>query len=128
MTPVTVLVVFLGGALGAPARYLTDRAVQARLTGRGGTFPWGTFTVNVSGSLILGCLSAAGAVHGLPADVGLLLGTGFCGGLTTFSTFSYETVKLLERGALTAAGLNALGSLAAGLAAAALGYTLVSAL
>ncbi|MHA6761075.1 fluoride efflux transporter CrcB [Streptacidiphilus sp. PAMC 29251] len=124
----TVLMVFLGGAVGAPTRYLTDRAVQSRLAARGGGFPWGTFTVNVSGSLILGCLSAAGAVHGLPADLALLLGTGFCGGLTTFSTFSYETVKLLERGAPTSAALNALTSLAVGLAAAAAGYALVSAL
>jgi CrcB protein len=125
MTPLSVLMVFLGGAMGAPARYLTDRAVQSR---HGGVLPWGTFTVNVAGSLILGCLAAAGAQHGLPGDIGLLLGTGFCGGLTTFSTYGYETVRLLERGAFGAAALNALGSLAAGLGAAALGYAVVCAL
>jgi CrcB protein len=125
MTPITVLMVFLGGAVGAPVRYLTDRAVQSR---HDGAFPWGTFTVNIAGSLILGCLAAAGTDHGLPADLGLLLGTGFCGGLTTFSTFSYESVKLFERGSIAAAARNALGSLAAGLAAAALGYALVAAI
>ncbi|MEZ0092889.1 fluoride efflux transporter CrcB [Streptacidiphilus sp. EB129] len=118
-----VLMVFLGGMIGAPARYLADRAVQAR---HESVFPWGTYAVNIAGAFVLGCLGAATARHGLPSDVGLLLGTGFCGGLTTFSTFSFETVRLLETGSLAEAGLNALGSLATGLAAAAAGYALVA--
>lgn len=119
------LLVFLGGAVGAPARYLADRAVQAR---HQGDFPWGILAVNAVGSLILGCLGAAVVHDHLATDLALLLGTGFCGGLTTFSTFGYDTVRLLESGAHRKAALNALGSLALGLAAAAAGYALVGAL
>jgi CrcB protein len=119
-----VLLVFLGGALGAPLRYLVDRAVQAR---HDSVFPWGTLAVNLVGSFVLGALTGASVAHGLPRDVVLLLGTGLCGGLTTFSTFGYETVRLLEDGSLAEAGLNALGSLLLGLGAAAAGYALLAA-
>ncbi|WP_377268602.1 fluoride efflux transporter CrcB [Peterkaempfera sp. SMS 1(5)a] len=119
-----VLLVFLGGAVGAPLRYLVDRAVQKR---HDSVFPWGTLVVNLVGCLILGAVTAAAAVDGLPSDLSLLLGTGVCGGLTTFSTFGYETVRLLENGSLAEAGLNALGSLFTGLAAAAVGYAAVAA-
>lgn len=118
-----VLMVFLGGMIGAPLRYLTDKAVQAR---HDSVFPVGTLTVNVVGSFILGALAGTAAAHGLPSSVMLLLGTGLCGGLTTFSTFSFETVRLLEDGSLAEAGLNALGSLLLGLAAAAAGYVLLT--
>lgn len=118
-----VLVVFLGGMIGAPLRYLTDKAIQGR---HDSVFPLGTLTVNIMGSFILGALAAATAAHGLPPSVMLLLGTGLCGGLTTFSTFTFETVRLLEDGSLAEAGLNALGSLLLGLAAAAAGYALLT--
>ncbi|AXI76350.1 fluoride efflux transporter CrcB [Peterkaempfera bronchialis] len=118
-----VLMVFLGGMIGAPLRYLTDKAVQAR---HDSVFPWGTLTVNIAGSFILGSIAGAGAAHGLPADLMLFLGTGICGGLTTFSTFTFETVRLLEDGSLAEAGLNALGSLLLGLGAAAAGYALLT--
>jgi CrcB protein len=118
---VTVLLVLLGGMIGAPARYLTDRAVQAR---HDSVFPWGTFVANMAGSLILGFLLGAEHHLGLPSSVLLLLGTGFCGGLTTFSTFGYETLRLLEDGAIGEAGLNVIGSLAIGVLAAWLGYRL----
>ncbi|MFJ6213243.1 fluoride efflux transporter CrcB [Streptomyces sp. NPDC092296] len=119
-----LLMVFLGGMLGAPLRYLTDRAVQSR---HDSVFPWGTFAVNITGAFVLGALTGAGAAHGLPTDTLLLLGTGVCGGLTTFSTFTFETVRLLEDGSLAEAGLNALGSLLLGLGAAAAGYALLTA-
>jgi CrcB protein len=112
----TVLLVLLGGLVGAPARYLTDVTVQ-RLHDT--VFPWGTWTVNVAGSCVLGLVASAA-----PDWVVTLAGTGFCGALTTFSTFGYETVRLAEEGELTAAAANVVGSVAAGLAAAALGWWL----
>jgi CrcB protein len=121
----TVLLVLAGGMIGAPARYLTDRFVQAR---HDSVFPWGTFVINVAGSALLGFLLGAQRHLGLPAHAVDLLGTGLCGGLTTFSTFGYETLRLLEDGAITEAGLNLLGSLLAGVAAAALGFALAMAL
>ncbi|WP_327071037.1 fluoride efflux transporter CrcB [Kitasatospora sp. NBC_01302] len=118
-----VLMVFLGGILGAPLRYLIDRAVQSR---HDSVFPWGTFLINVSGAFVLGAVTGAGHAHGLPGDAVLLLGTGVCGALTTFSTFTFETVRLLEEGSLAEAGLNVVGSLAVGLPAAAAGYALLT--
>ncbi len=113
--------VVLGAAVGAPARYLTDRALQTRQARRGGVFPWGTFVVNVVGSLLLGLI--AGRVSA-PAQA--LIGTGFCGALTTYSTFSYETLRLAEAGSLLYAVLNVAGSVTAGVAAAAAGAWLGS--
>lgn len=115
----TVLLVLLGAAVGAPLRYLTDRAVAAR---HDSLFPWGTFLVNVAGCLLLGFLGAAGT--GAPAPVMALLGTGLCGALTTYSTFGYETVRLIQAGATGYALANVLASLVAGLAAAGAGALL----
>ncbi|MBX9425132.1 MULTISPECIES: fluoride efflux transporter CrcB [Streptomyces] len=107
------LLVVAGAAVGAPLRYLTDRAMKARF---GPGFPWGTFTVNVVGSFALGLLAGVAS-----AQAYLLLGTGLCGALTTYSTFSYETYALYEGGAKGYAALNVAGSLAAGLGAVWLG-------
>lgn len=112
MTP---LLVALGAAIGAPTRYFTDRFLQAR---RASDFPWGTFVVNALGSLILGGIVGAGVTGGIAAVVG----TGFCGALTTYSTFSFETVRLLQARSLGLAALNVVGSLAVSLGAASLGY------
>ncbi|HEV7789621.1 MAG TPA: fluoride efflux transporter CrcB [Pseudonocardia sp.] len=117
----TVLLVLLGGATGAPLRYLADRVVQSR---HDSGFPWGTFTVNTVGSLILGVVLGSTASPHLVA----LIGTGFCGALTTYSTFGYETVSLAGRRALLYATLNAFGSVAAGLGAAGLGLAIGAAL
>lgn len=119
MVAVTVLLVALGAAVGAPLRYLIDRAVQAR---HDSLFPWGTFAVNVVGSLILGVLAGGASAH-----VSALLGTGLCGALTTYSTFGYETIRLLEERARTFAVLNAAGSVVAGLGAAVVGFTIAQA-
>lgn len=121
----TLVLVLVGGAIGAPLRYLTDLLVQSR---HDGVFPWGTFAVNVAGSLGLGVLAGAAAAGPAPAWLAPLLGVGLCGALTTFSTFGYETVRLLEAGSLLAAAANSLGSLVAGLGACAGGYATTVAL
>jgi CrcB protein len=122
MTP---LLVVLGAMVGAPARYLTDRYIQAR---HDTVFPWGTFTVNVVGSFTLGLLTAAASRHGLPKPVVAVAGTGFCGALTTYSTFSYETVRLLQDRSHFYALANVVASIIAGLGAAVCGAALAMAL
>ncbi|WP_043467166.1 fluoride efflux transporter CrcB [Kitasatospora sp. MBT66] len=119
------LLVVLGAAVGAPLRYLTDRAVQSR---HDSVFPWGTFTVNVVGCLVLGLVTGAVAAGAASSQVQLLLGTGLCGALTTYSTFSYETLRLVEGGAGRYALVNVLGSVVAGLAAVYAGAGLAGAL
>jgi fluoride exporter len=120
----SALLVALGAAVGAPLRYLVDRAVQAR---HDSVFPWGTFAVNVAGCLVLGFLAGGSAAHALPGAVGTLLGTGFCGALTTYSTFGFETVRLLSDGARLYAVLNAVASVVAGLGAAFCGIAVAQA-
>ena len=120
------LLVGAGAAVGAPLRYLTDRIVQSRL--RTTAFPFGTFTVNIIGSLLLGALVAATLARATPSDLQILLGTGFCGALTTYSTFSYETVRLMENRSLRPAVCNAAGTLTVGITAAAAGFAAVSSL
>ncbi len=119
----TLLMVALGAAVGAPARYLTDRAVQRR---HERVLPWGTISVNVIGSLILGALTGAGSAVS-PAVVALL-GTGFCGALTTYSTFSFETWRLLEEESYGSAVANVVVSVVAALAAVVVGYAATAAL
>lgn len=119
----TVLLVAVGAAFGAPLRYLTDRAVQTRhSTG----LPWGTFTVNMIGSLLLGGLT--GAATALDPAVSALLGVGLCGALTTYSTFSYETLRLIEDRVPARAVANLAASVVLGVAAAALGWLIGQAL
>lgn len=95
MTFTAALLVLLGGAVGAPARYLVDAWFKLR---RPGAFPAGTLAVNVAGTLLLGFVGALVNRGGAPGWVSTLVGTGFCGALTTFSTFSVENVRLLEDG------------------------------
>jgi fluoride exporter len=120
---VSFLLVALGAAVGAPLRYLVDRAVQGR---HDSLLPWGTFTVNVIGSLILGILTgAAGAVPGAAMQ---LLGTGLCGALTTYSTFGFETIRLIEDRALFYAVVNVVAGIVAGLGAAFVGISVAGAI
>lgn len=118
----TLLLVAVGAAVGAPLRYLVDRAVQAR---HDSVFPWGTFSVNVVGSFLLGLLTGAVPAHG---GVMALLGTGLCGALTTYSTFGYETLRLFAARDRGHAVLNVVASLAAGLGAAFCGLAVAEAL
>ena len=119
------LLVVTGAMVGAPLRYLTDRAVQSR---HDSVFPWGTFAVNVTGCLILGLLTGAVAAGAAGSHLQLLLGTGLCGALTTYSTFSYETLRLTETGARSYAAANVFASVVAGLGAAFAGVALAQAL
>lgn len=121
----TWLFLCLGAAVGAPARYLTDKAVQTR---HDTVFPWGTLMVNLVGSLILGTLAGLGADAGLPTPVQAGIGTGFCGAFTTYSTFGFETVRLVEDGARLFALLNVVVSVVVGVAAAVTGYLIGRAL
>lgn len=115
--------VAVAGALGASARYLVDRLVRQRTRG---PFPWGTWVVNVSGSLLLGMVTGAALHHGFGGDARLWLATGFCGAYTTMSTFTFETVRLLEEGEAGPALTNLAGSLLVGAGAAALGLALAA--
>jgi CrcB protein len=108
----------VAGALGAPVRYVLDGFVQDRAHG---VFPRGTFVVNVTGSFILGVLTGLLLYHAFPSDPKIVLGTGFCGAYTTFSTFTYETVRLAEERAFVAAFQNVLGSIVVPALAAAVG-------
>jgi CrcB protein len=117
----TLLLVMVGAALGAPARYLADTMLQGR---HDSVFPWGTFAVNIAGCGLLGFLVALTSDAGVTA----FAGTGFCGALTTYSTFSYETVRLAQGGARTLAVLNVGASILAGLGAAYCGMSFANAL
>jgi CrcB protein len=111
---VTWLLVALGAAVGASLRHLTDRAVQRHGAGE---VPWGTFAVNVAGCLLLGVLTGAVRAGAAGPAATALLGTGLCGALTTYSTFSYEVVRLAGRGRPVLAAAYVAGSTAAGLLA-----------
>lgn len=119
------LVVAVAGGFGALARYIVDGFVQDRTSG---SFPFGTLTVNVSGSLVLGFLTGLGLFRGFSSSAQTVLGTGLCGGLTTWSTATWETVRLAEAGEARQALVNGLGGLVAALAAGALGILLAAAL
>ena len=118
----TVLGVILFGGVGAAARYGLERWLGREGVG----FPWGTFTANVTGSFLLGVLFAVTTERiEISSWLRTSLAIGLLGGYTTFSTFSLQTHRLLEDGAYGLAVAYALGSVVAGLAAAALGIAIV---
>lgn len=121
----TLLVIGLGGALGAVSRYLTSGWVQ---TVTGSFFPWGTMAVNIAGSLALGFLMVWLQTTTSSTEVRDLITVGFLGSFTTFSTFSYETAAMLRDGEWWRAGGYTAGSLALGLVAVTLGAGLAAAL
>ncbi|AZG48606.1 fluoride efflux transporter CrcB [Gordonia insulae] len=95
----TVLAVMLAGAFGAVARFVVDGAMKRRVST---TYPWATLTINVTGSLLLGVLAGLVIFHSAPDDLKAIIGTGFCGGYTTFSTASFETARLTQGNRLRA--------------------------
>ena len=117
----TAVLIILGAALGAPARYLTDWVIQGQ---PGSVFPWGTFTVNVAGSALLGFLAAVAA----PGSAGVIAGVAFCGAYTTYSMFGFETVRLADERAYFLAVLNAALSIGAALGAAYAGLAVAQAI
>jgi CrcB protein len=123
VSPLAWVAFVAAGAVGAPARYLVDGAVGDRTKG---VFPWGTFLINATGSLLLGFLTGLALYHAFPTEPKIVVGTGFCGAYTTFSTFTFETVRLIEEGAINEALRNALGTLLTCAAAAAAGIALAA--
>jgi CrcB protein len=118
-----ILGIAVAGAMGAPVRYLLDGYVQARARGE---LPLGTLVINVTGSLVLGFLTGLALYHAFPATPKTVLGTGFCGAYTTFSTFTYETVRLVEEREFSGAATNVVASLLLPALAAAAGWMLAA--
>lgn len=122
----TILLLALGATLGATTRYYVN---LWSLTRFGLAFPYGTLIVNIVGSFILGgFLTLATGRLAISPELRLLVTAGFCGSLTTFSTFSYETVALLTGGSYLSAALNILANVTLSIAAVILGSTLARAL
>lgn len=119
----TTLAVALAAGLGAVCRYLLDEVVSHRSAG---AFPYGTLSVNVSGSFVLGLVVGLGLHHHLGGDATAVLGAGFAGGYTTLSTWAWESLELAREGAVRVAAANVVVSLGLGLLAGAAGLGLAS--
>lgn len=112
----------VGAAAGGVSRFYLASAIQQRL---GASFPWGTLAINLTGSLLLGfIIRYALATPAVSLEMRALLTTGFCGGYTTFSTFSYETAVLLEEGQFGRAAAYSLSSVVLALLGTFLGFML----
>lgn len=110
-----IAVVVIGAGIGGGARYVLGTVIAERW---GTSFPWHTFVINITGAFLLGIVMAASVERGLlPAHGRLFFGVGILGGYTTFSTLSYESMALMERGLWTAGVLNMFGSGLVGLVA-----------
>lgn len=109
MTAAVFIGICVAGGLGAAARFWVDASVRNRF---GTRVPWGTAVINLSGSLLLGLLTGLATAALVSADWKAILGTGLLGGYTTFSTATFETVRLLQEGRRPAAVVNGVGQLA----------------
>ncbi|GAA1533499.1 MULTISPECIES: fluoride efflux transporter CrcB [Brevibacterium] len=116
MTPLVFIALAVAGGLGAAARMVLDGAIKSRASG-----PWATMGINVSGSLALGILTGSAGEQILPEAWHLVIGTGFLGGYTTFSTASFETIRLIQERQWASGLVSGLGTLALATAAAGLG-------
>jgi len=122
---ITALAVAVAGAVGALARFLTDAVVQGRAPR---SFPAGTLTVNVLGSFVLGVATGLAWYHGLGGRAHAVVGVGFCGAFTTWSSVTWETVRLAEDGLGGRALATMVGGVATALAAAATGIVVAAVL
>lgn len=125
MTPLLFTALAVAGGVGAAARMLLDGIIRDKVTS---SAPWGTITINLTGSLLFGLLVGTAATHSLPDNAHHILATGLLGGYTTFSTASVETIRLLQDRRLTIGLLNGLGTAIAATALAGLGLWLPTAL
>lgn len=114
----TVVLLALAGGVGAAVRFIVDGLIRARVKT---ALPWGTILINVTGSLVLGFLAGLVMRGQAPESLLLIVGTGFLGGYTTFSTASLETIRLVQSGRTRVALVNGLGTMAASVLAAASG-------
>ena len=117
-----LFVVVLGGGIGAGGRYLLGGWLHGQL---GSGFPWGTFAVNALGSLMIGLVFGLAEAKSISPGTTLFLTVGVLGGFTTFSAFSYETMRLLADGSIGASFLNVAGQFAVGLVAVYAGFVAV---
>jgi fluoride exporter len=117
-----LLLVVLGGGIGAGSRYLLGGWLHGQL---GNGFPWGTFAVNALGSLMIGLVFGLAQRGSLPPAATFFLTVGVLGGFTTFSAFSYDTMRLLANGSIGASFLNVAGQFAVGLVAVYAGFVAV---
>lgn len=117
----TLVWMALAGGLGAVARFVLDGLVRTRFPS---SFPSGTVVINITGSFVLGVVTGLALGHAVPDEWRLVVGTGFCGGYTTFSTASFETVRLVELRRSGLALLNAVGTVVVTVAVAASGLWL----
>jgi CrcB protein len=115
-----LLVVAVAGGLGAVARFTMDGVVRARMSAAS-PFPVGTVVINVTGSFVLGVVTGLALAHAVPEELRQIVGTGFCGGYTTFSTASLETVRLVQERRVGLALVNGVGTLLTTVGVAALG-------
>ncbi|MDN5736420.1 fluoride efflux transporter CrcB [Brevibacterium aurantiacum] len=118
MTPLIFIALALAGGIGAEARMLLDGIIKSRVSSG---IPWGTITINVSGSLVLGLLTGLASSAIVPESWQQIIGTGFLGGYTTFSTASFETVRLIQERRWALSLFSGLGALVIATAAAGLG-------
>ena len=118
MTPLLFVGIALAGGLGSASRLFLDGIIRSRPRA---TMPWGTIALNLTGSFLLGLITGFGTSQLLPETVHLIVGAGFLGGYTTFSTASFETIRLLQERKWVIGGLNGLGVLVAATAVAGLG-------
>jgi fluoride exporter len=116
----TGLLICVAGGIGAALRLMLDGLIRARTTS---SYPLGTTVININGSFLLGLITGLATAQLLPQQWQLLIGTGLLGGYTTFSTASFETVRLIEDRRYVAAVFNGLGMLLICTAAAAFGFT-----